>query len=186
MHKGQRSSPACCKPETFVDDEDLEEIKSQSRETYGLLCQVAPGRQWRSSKTPGLPGFLAWQWMHGRYNPRAMARAIRLISEVPNPGKEGQAPQVCGHGADGLGGQPESARCQLDFDREVDERLSNRVMIAVIASLLLTMVQDLVNGQLGEGEWAYSELPAEASGGVGRNSRWLYGTRHAASAWQAD
>jgi hypothetical protein len=54
--------------------------------------------------------------------------------------------------------------------------------------MLIDVKKAHLNGVLGEGEFAYIELPkgAGAPGQCGRLRRWLYGMRPAASAWEKD
>ncbi len=77
-----------------VDEVDLEvkhvdvNVEKLSGELYDILCQVCTGEAMSVIRAvDDCKGFLAWQKLHKKCNPRTMARAIRLMAEVASPPK---------------------------------------------------------------------------------------------------
>ena len=67
-------------------DNDFPEIEERSAELYDVLCQHLTGEPMtilRSVKD--MHGFAAWQRLHRKYNPRTMARGLRMLTEVIQP-----------------------------------------------------------------------------------------------------
>ena len=80
--------------ETALVDEDVDhEIatdkgRKASAELFNLLCTLTEGEALSIViATEDRRGFLAWQRLHLKYNPKTMARALKLVSQVVNPPK---------------------------------------------------------------------------------------------------
>ena len=68
----------------FTENGDVSRI---SGELYDLLCTVVKDEAMSIIRSVDeLCGFKAWYKLHTKYNPRAMARAIKLMGEVSGPG----------------------------------------------------------------------------------------------------
>ena len=66
-------------------------MESVSAELYDLLCQACTGDALSCIRAvEDMRGLTAWQRLYKKYNPRTMARAIRLVAAVTHPPKVGQ------------------------------------------------------------------------------------------------
>ena len=76
---------------TDATDEVLEldkfkDVDKISAEMYNILSQYCTGEALTMVKSvTTFEGFLAWQKIFKKYNPKTMARAIRLMTEVASP-----------------------------------------------------------------------------------------------------
>ena len=72
-------------------DEEVElslDQAQRSAELYSLLCQLLEGEPLTIMRTVGKPhGLKAWQLLYKKYNPRTMAKGIRMLCEVTSPPK---------------------------------------------------------------------------------------------------
>ena len=60
--------------------------EARSGELYDVLCQYCTGEALGIVKaTTDMQGFAAWQKFHRKYNPRTMARGVRLLGKVVSP-----------------------------------------------------------------------------------------------------
>ena len=117
-----------------VDCDDAPEI---SGEIYSILCQYVSGEAMTILRgTPDCQGLLAWQRLHKKYNPKTMARAIRLMSEVTNPGPIKHIKDV-----ESALTAWEGKRRQLE--EEFDESVSNGMQIAIMTSMMAGMSEEL-------------------------------------------
>ena len=80
--------------EEVVDDDALPENGgvNASQETsaclFDILCQHVEGEALMIIKSvAGYHGFEAWRRLHRKYSPRTLARRLRLLMAVVNPGK---------------------------------------------------------------------------------------------------
>jgi hypothetical protein len=68
--------------EEFLDDED----EKRSAEIYDVLCQYCSGDALMIVRSvTDCEGYRAWQRLHRKFNPRTMARGLRLLSEAISP-----------------------------------------------------------------------------------------------------
>jgi hypothetical protein len=107
-----------------------------SSELYDLLCTVVKGEGWTILKSvEEFYGFKAWQKLQSKYNPRTAARAFELLSDVCSPGAVEGAHEVEAAFA--------TWRAEVRvFEREFDERLGERMNIAIMTSMMPPSVQD--------------------------------------------
>ena len=118
-----------------VDEGNAKEI---SGEIYGLLCQYLSGESMTIIKgVPDCQGLWAWQRLHRKFSPRTMARAIRVMSEVMNPGhikhvKDVEAGLTVWEGKRSL------------LEEEFKEVISNAMHIAILTSMMPSVVQDFI------------------------------------------
>ena len=60
-------------------------MKQASSELYDILCTVVNDGSEAMSVIRAVEdyqGIKAWQWLYPKYNPRTLARAIRLLDEL--------------------------------------------------------------------------------------------------------
>ena len=63
--------------------DDVEDVGKISGELHDVLSQYCTGEALSVIKgVTSFEGFLAWQKLHWKYNPKTMARAIRLMTDV--------------------------------------------------------------------------------------------------------
>ena len=63
--------------------DDVEDVGKISGELYDILSQYCTGEARSVIKgVTSFEGFLTWQKLHWKYNPKTMARAIRLMTDV--------------------------------------------------------------------------------------------------------
>ena len=83
---------------TVVDEEGLdldmegewvqEDINAYSAELYDILCQACQGEALTCLRSvEDMKGLEAWSKIYKKFNPKTMARAIRLVGAVANPPK---------------------------------------------------------------------------------------------------
>jgi hypothetical protein len=119
----------------FAEDGDAAEV---STELYDLLCTVVKGDALAVLKSVDeFKGFQAWQKLWMRFNPKTSARAIRLLTEVCSPGQVKHLHEV----ESGLQRWKEKVKI---LEREFDEKLNNRMKIAIATSILPVAIQDHV------------------------------------------
>ena len=89
-------SPDCDRmmKETEDDKDEYEETNRRedqqavSRALYDMLCQLCTGEALGVIKpVSDMEEIRAWQKIYQKYNPKTMAREIRLLCEVTNPPK---------------------------------------------------------------------------------------------------
>ena len=76
--------------ETVVDDDDIEVNVSEETSAclFDILCQHVEGEALMVIKSfSGFHGLEAWRRLHRKYSPRTLARRLRLLMAVVNPGK---------------------------------------------------------------------------------------------------
>ena len=62
------------------------EQDARSGELYDVLCQSCTGEALSVIKgVQDMEGVEAWQRLHRKYNPRTMARGVRMLCEVTRP-----------------------------------------------------------------------------------------------------
>ena len=71
------------------EDENMSrEFRQRSAELYDILCERCDGEALTIVRQVNdFEGVKAWQRLFQRYNPRTMARGLRMLSEVVNPPK---------------------------------------------------------------------------------------------------
>ena len=88
-------------------------------------------------------GFMAWQKLHKKYNPRTVARAIRLMAEVASPPAVKDMKDV-----DSALTKWEGKVRQLR--KEFNEGLSDHMRIAIVTAMLPSQVQDFIYTNIDE------------------------------------
>lgn len=114
------------------------EVEKMSSEMYDILCQTVSGEAMAIVRSvEDFRGFTAWQKLHQKYNPRTMARAIRLMGEVASPGNVKDLKDVT------AAIQKWEGKVKV-LQTEFNERMSDQMKIAILTSFLPTVIQDYV------------------------------------------
>jgi len=126
-------------PEEFDEVTDLaKELEGSSGELYDVLCQFCTGEALSIIKaTEDMQGVLAWQKLHKKYNPKTMARGVRMMAEAINPPKVKEL------------GDLETAINRWDdkvkrLQKQFGEEVGNKMKIAIFTNMLPSSIQDYV------------------------------------------
>ena len=109
-----------------------------SAELYDVLCQVVSGEAMTILRTvEDCRGFVAWQKLYQKFNPKTVARAIRLLAEACSPAKVRELVDV------------DPAICVWEhsvalLSKEFNEQVSNNMKVAIVTSMLPPSIQDNV------------------------------------------
>ena len=152
-------------PETFKEmvdweaaTEDIDEetelkesMEKRSAELYDVLCQYCTGEALMIVRSvDDMQGIRAWQKLFKKYNPRTMARGLRVLVEAVNPPK-----------AKGLH-DVESAVAKWEEKSKIlatqfDEKLSDRMKMGIFTSIMPIVIQDYIYTHV-EKDTGYEEL----------------------------
>jgi hypothetical protein len=129
-------------------DDNLEEytdVEKISAEVYNILSQYCTGEALTLVKAvTTFEGFLAWQKLFRKYNPKTMARAIRLMSEVASPKQVKEMKDI-----DEAITTWENKVKRLES--EYDEKLSQTMKVAVVTGMMPMAVQDFIYTNIDDG-----------------------------------
>ena len=139
--------------ESEVDEvnELAAEMEVHSGELYDVLCQFCRGEALGIVKAAiDMHGFEAWQKLHMKYNPRTMARGVRMLGEVVSPAKvrELQDIQVA------VNRWEEKVRI---LESQFGETLSNNMRMAIFTNMMPVQIQDHIYTTVGKGS-KYEEV----------------------------
>jgi hypothetical protein len=126
--------------EEDLTDEEMEDgnVGDISAELYDLLCTTVKGEALTIMKTvEEFCGFKAWQRLYAKYNPKTTARAIKLLAEVCSPGAVKGLHEV----ETAISNWKNKVKI---LEKEFDEKLGERMRIAILTSMLPTSIQDHV------------------------------------------
>ena len=152
-------------PETFkemvvweaaTDDVDEETelpeaMEKRSAELYDVLCQYCTGEALMIVRSvDDMRGIRAWQKLFKKYNPKTMARGLRVLVEAVNPPK-----------AKGLH-DVESAVARWEEKSKIlatqfGEKLSDRMKMGIFTSIMPIVIQDYIYTHV-EKDTEYEEL----------------------------
>ena len=105
---------------------------------YDVLSQYCTGEALSVIKgVTSFEGFLSWQKLHRKYNPKTMARAIRLMTDVTGPKQVKEIREV------------EAAIKAWEtrvrkLESEFGESLTSTMKIAIVTGMMPTSIQDYV------------------------------------------
>ena len=114
------------------------DVDKLSAELHDILCQCVSGEAMAIVRSvDDFQGFKAWQKLHRKYNPRTMARAIRMMGEVANPQHVKDVKDV------------EMALNRWEgkvktLHKEFGEEVGETMRIAIMTSMLPTVIQDYI------------------------------------------
>lgn len=116
----------------------VDHVAKLSAELYDVLCQNVTGDAMTVLRSvEDCKGFVAWQRLYHKYNPRTVARAIRLLAEVASPGKVKELADI-----DNAMRAWEQKTALLT--KEFNEKVSDNMKIAILTSMLPPSIQDYV------------------------------------------
>ena len=122
-------------------------------ELYDILSQYCTGEALSVIKgVTSFEGFLAWQKLHRKYNPKTMARTIRLMTDVAGPKQVKEIWEV------------EAAITAWEtrvqkLESEFGESLTTTMKIAIFAGMMPTSIQDYVYTNV-DGQTEYPAVAA--------------------------
>jgi hypothetical protein len=119
--------------------EDIEvDVDKISGELYDILCQACTGDAMSLVRAvEDCQGFKAWHKLYLKYNPRTMARAIRLMGEVSSPKPIKELWDIDTELAKW------EEKVKLLF-KEFKEEVSEGMRIAIMTSMMPSSVQDFI------------------------------------------
>ena len=133
--------------EAAVEAANLSETQTQiASELYDLLCQACRGdSRYLLKKTEDCNGVRAWWELYRKYNPKTMARMIKLLSEVVAPAKVLDIARV------------EEAMDEWEgklrtLAKEYKEKFEDPVKIAIVTNMPPPAIQEQVFISLKEGD----------------------------------
>lgn len=122
--------------ETILESAMTEDMRHRSGELYDILCQNTTGEALSVIKMVGdMEGIKAWQVLFKKYNPKTMARGVRLLCEVTNPPKIKDLSNI---ESEINRWEEKSAILHVQFGEE----LSNKMKIAVFANMMPVNIQE--------------------------------------------
>ena len=129
--------------ETSEDDVDEEaELKDamerRSAELYDVLCRYCSGEALMIVKSvDDMRGIRAWQKLYRKYNPKTMARGIRVLVEAVNP------PKAKGLHDIELAVATWEEKSKI-LSAQFDEKLTDRMKMGIFTSIMPITVQDYI------------------------------------------
>ena len=119
----------------FTENGDVSKI---SGELYDLLCTVVKDEAMAVVRSVDeFRGFKAWYKLHMKYNPRTMARAIKLMGEVSSPGQVKNVSEVEGALTKWI------SKVKM-LEKQFGETVGDKMKIAIMTSMLPSVIQDFV------------------------------------------
>ena len=115
-----------------------------SAEIFDVLCQAVSGEALQVIRTvDDMEGFEAWQKLVGKYSPKSMARAVRIVGMVTNPPKITDLTK---------------AEAELDkweehvkvLKRDFKENFSDTVKVGIVTSMMPISVQEMIYQSIGK------------------------------------
>jgi len=136
--------------ETVVDDDlDVNVSKETSATFFDILCQHVEGEALMVIKSvEGFHGFEAWRRLHRKYSPRTLARRLRLLMAVVNPGRVKNAGEI-------QAGLTLWEGKVKQLNDQFEDKLSDQMKAAIITSAMPNKVQD--------------HILSACSGGIGKS-----------------
>ena len=141
-----------CQAETINGSEwdsfdlDMAEVDmdAYSAEIFDLLCHCCSGEALAVIRSvDDMDGMKAWFKMYKKYQPKTMARAIRLVGQVTNPPKIADIKDT----EAGLDKWEEHIKV---LAKDFGERFSDTVKVGIVTSILPPSVRELVYQSIGD------------------------------------
>ena len=118
-------------------------MESVSAELYDLLCQACTGDALSCIRAvEDMRGLTAWQRLYKKYNPRTMARAIRLVAAVTHPPKVKELKHV----EAALDKWEEQGKV---LKKDFGENFSDTVRVGIVTAMMPESIQEFVYSSLG-------------------------------------
>ena len=118
--------------------EEYDDVARMSSELYNVLSQYCTGEALTVVKgVTTFEGLWAWQKLHRKFNPKTMARAIRLMTEVAGPRPVKDIREV----DDAITNWEMKVK---KLEAEFGEKLSSTMKVAVVTGMMPNSIQDYV------------------------------------------
>ena len=118
--------------------DEAEDLGKISGELYDVPSQYCTGEALSVNKgVTSFEGFLAWQKLHRKCNPKTIARAIRLMMAVTGPKQVEEIREV----EAAIAAWETRAR---KLESEFGESLTSTMKIAIVTGMMPTSIQDYV------------------------------------------
>ena len=126
-------------PDDIDERVDLtDEMEQRSAELYDILCQYCIGDALRFVRSvDDMRGIEAWQKLFKKYNPRTMARGLRLLMQTVNPLRANELSEV-----DGVVSKWEESTNMLSA--QFGETLSDKMQMAIFTNMMPSVIQDYI------------------------------------------
>ena len=131
----------------MMEDLELEypdgDVRGYSAEIFDLLCQAVSGEALQLVRAvEDMEGLEAWAKIVRKYNPRSMARAVRLVGQVTNPPKIVDLAKVESE----LDKWEELVRT---MKKDFKEEFSDTVKVGIVTTMMPQSVQEFVYQSIG-------------------------------------
>ena len=126
--------------EDEIDEENhmSRDFQQRSAELYDILCERCDGEALMIIRQVNdMEGVRAWQKLFHRYNPRTMARGLRMLSEVVNPPRAKSLADV-----ETLVSKWEDRVKRLEA--QFGETVSDKMRMAIFTNIMPVAVQDYI------------------------------------------
>lgn len=136
--------------ETSVNEDDIDlefdsvDVHGYSAELYDIMCQACQGEALSIIRTvDDMKGLEAWAKLYKKFNPRTLARAIRLVGAVTNPPKVKEL---------------KDAEMMLDkweeqaktLKKDFGETFSDTVRIGIVTAMMPPSIQEYIYTTIGD------------------------------------
>ena len=126
--------------EDEIDEEQhmSRDFQQRSAELYDILCERCDGEALMIIRQVNdMEGVRAWQKLFNRYNPRTMARGLRLLSEAVNPPRAKSLADV-----ETLVSRWEDRVKRLET--QFQETISDKMRMAIFTNIMPVAIQDYI------------------------------------------
>ena len=114
------------------------DFQQRSAELYDILCERCDGEALMIIRQVNdMEGVRAWQRLFQRYNPRTMARGLRMLSEAVNPPKAKNLAEV-----ETLVSRWEDRVKRLET--QFQETISDKMRMAIFTNIMPVSIQDFI------------------------------------------
>lgn len=119
--------------------------EQRSGELYDILCQHCTGEALGVIRlVDDMKGFTAWVKLHQKYNPKTMARGVRMLGEVVNPARPKELKDI----------ETAVNRWQDKVNTlrsQFGEGLSERMQLAIFTNMMPAVIQDFIYANIDKG-----------------------------------
>ena len=126
-------------PDDLDEETELsKDVERLSAELYDILCQFCSGEALMVVRSvDDMEGIKAWQRLYRKYNPKTMARGVRMLTEVIGPPK---VKELGSFETSVTKWEEKVKRLTAQFD----EKLSDQMKIAIFTNMLPGNIQDYI------------------------------------------
>ena len=127
------------KTEEISEGAELDlDMEQRSAELYDILCQYCSGEAMTILRTVSdMEGIKAWQRLYKKYNPRTMARGLRLMTESISPPKMKDLVGI----ESGMAKWEEKVKM---LENQFGEIIGEKMKVAIMTNMLPSSLQDYI------------------------------------------